>query len=616
MKCVHFLIDFFVQDDVMFKKYKKTLLVVGIFCAFLLYILFNSNFYSFANEPSVILENGKLSFNNIASLRRQACELALGQIIQTKGYRRINDGGAGLYKIRKKNASDVDDGGAVILLDNGNVADLITSEIVNVKQFGAVGDGITDDTLAIQKTIDYLSTKRGGTVFIPIGQYKISDTLTVCNSNMKIKGHDKSLSVLRPTTDLIVDTEKYKVKCTLSVINKNKTIKTKLKGKVVTGDNWISVENSSGVFPGMLVYIQGDFSTSPWTSDNRGKAIKGETNKVSSVKGNLIYLCKAMSTTFAQEEDVCITFVQPLVGIEISDLGVSCSDNCPEDERQYRGFSLTGCDHAIITDCYGNGCGTSCFESTKSYKTVIKNNYVKNAWSYQRESTSIYGFGYGFRTIGDSLSEIINNKAEECRHCIDISGVYPSHGVLISNNSLISSVSRAGVISTHGPAEGCVFENNFAEGPVSILIRGENISVKNNILKGRVYNFFGRNNSFKNNKIFGNMMFRQEDTIEDNNFNIIKNNDFYIKSDSVIFLSGESSPFTTAHNWIIENNNVIQIKDKITNNNVFLLNVNNSKSEVVDFQKGFVFNNNTVRHYNNSKSYPLKICSDITKVIF
>jgi len=49
-------------------------------------------------------------------------------------------------------------------------------ESVSVKDFGAVGDGTTDDTAAIQAAINSLTT--GGNVYIPTGTYKITATLT------------------------------------------------------------------------------------------------------------------------------------------------------------------------------------------------------------------------------------------------------------------------------------------------------------------------------------------------------------------------------------------------------------------------------------------------------
>lgn len=53
------------------------------------------------------------------------------------------------------------------------------AQTVSVKDFGAKGDGVTDDTAAIQAAIDYISNATVGTVNIPAGIYIISSTLTV-----------------------------------------------------------------------------------------------------------------------------------------------------------------------------------------------------------------------------------------------------------------------------------------------------------------------------------------------------------------------------------------------------------------------------------------------------
>ena len=64
----------------------------------------------------------------------------------------------------------------------GAVATTVQSklrEIVSVKDFGAVGDGVTDDTAAIQAAINYTSTRSsvGGSVYFPPGSYKITSTI-------------------------------------------------------------------------------------------------------------------------------------------------------------------------------------------------------------------------------------------------------------------------------------------------------------------------------------------------------------------------------------------------------------------------------------------------------
>jgi hypothetical protein len=52
-------------------------------------------------------------------------------------------------------------------------------EVISVKDFGATGNGTTDDTTAIQNAINEVNSLGGGIVFFPAGTYLVSSTLTV-----------------------------------------------------------------------------------------------------------------------------------------------------------------------------------------------------------------------------------------------------------------------------------------------------------------------------------------------------------------------------------------------------------------------------------------------------
>lgn len=64
-------------------------------------------------------------------------------------------------------------------------------EVVSVKDFGAVGDGVTDDLAAFRAAIasqsDPTNSSRGGTIFIPRGKYYLSDTLEI-SSRITLQG--------------------------------------------------------------------------------------------------------------------------------------------------------------------------------------------------------------------------------------------------------------------------------------------------------------------------------------------------------------------------------------------------------------------------------------------
>jgi len=68
-------------------------------------------------------------------------------------------------------------------LGTGAVATTVQAKLqqtVSVKDFGAVGDGVTDDTAAIQAALN--ATATGGTVLVTTGTFKLTGTLTAPNN--------------------------------------------------------------------------------------------------------------------------------------------------------------------------------------------------------------------------------------------------------------------------------------------------------------------------------------------------------------------------------------------------------------------------------------------------
>jgi hypothetical protein len=62
-----------------------------------------------------------------------------------------------------------------------------TAPIVNVKNFGAKGDGVADDTTAIQNAINSMTS--GGTLEFPTGTYKMSNYIKVNHAGIKLWGY-------------------------------------------------------------------------------------------------------------------------------------------------------------------------------------------------------------------------------------------------------------------------------------------------------------------------------------------------------------------------------------------------------------------------------------------
>lgn len=74
------------------------------------------------------------------------------------------------------------------------VADKL-AQCVSVKDFGAVGDGVTDDTAAIQAAFD-----TNLSVLLPVGEYYVTDMMTM-NSGQKLYGEGRTVSNFVIQTD-------------------------------------------------------------------------------------------------------------------------------------------------------------------------------------------------------------------------------------------------------------------------------------------------------------------------------------------------------------------------------------------------------------------------------
>lgn len=115
------------------------------------------------------------TFNSVALMKEAPLEP--GMVAMTTGYHTPNDGGSGVYNIRAAVSGETYDDGSLILLDNGNVAELIHKNTVNVKQFGAYGNGTNTDDTAFQNIATYASAKNL-IMLVPPATYKVTATIT------------------------------------------------------------------------------------------------------------------------------------------------------------------------------------------------------------------------------------------------------------------------------------------------------------------------------------------------------------------------------------------------------------------------------------------------------
>jgi hypothetical protein len=90
---------------------------------------------------------------------------------------------------KTRNLADL--GGGFIQVGTGAVQRTVESklqDVVSVKDFGAVGDGVADDTAAIQAAIGRAISIGGARVYLPKGTYKVTSTIAWKEDNITLVG--------------------------------------------------------------------------------------------------------------------------------------------------------------------------------------------------------------------------------------------------------------------------------------------------------------------------------------------------------------------------------------------------------------------------------------------
>lgn len=140
------------------------------------------------------LERNKLEkVNTIAELQSRK-NLKVGDIVEVLGYYTAGDGAG-----HKRIIANEDDGSGV-QLKNGLWANIVHNGEVNVSWFGAKGDGVTDDTSAFEKAMNYINT-----IYIDknifVDRMELKDNITIYGKK------------------IFINTLKYGDNCTIKDIN-------------------------------------------------------------------------------------------------------------------------------------------------------------------------------------------------------------------------------------------------------------------------------------------------------------------------------------------------------------------------------------------------------------
>jgi hypothetical protein len=172
------------------------------------------------------------SVANVAAFRASTTNGLLQGQCYLLGYYTGADGGGGVFWYNPSDTTSADNGGTIIV---DAAARRWYREIggpLSVKSFGAKGDGVTDDTAAVQAVLN-----TGQTIYVTKGTYLVSSTLTCSNVGQVIFGNgDSSIFMTNSAASAIFTINANSVEISLVAFNSSVT-RSSGSPYVVVGNN-------------------------------------------------------------------------------------------------------------------------------------------------------------------------------------------------------------------------------------------------------------------------------------------------------------------------------------------------------------------------------------------
>jgi len=145
------------------------------------------------------------TFDTVAKLK--LAKLKEGQFVETGGYYAKGGGGAARYLIVTPQAFD---GYGDHELANGNVAVLQGAGTVDVKQFGAVGDGVTEDTGPFLAARDHIDAGTASIFYVPKpSSFYVVDLIKFTGAKYTIEHESRDTKVQLKPKDVTAITNTY-----------------------------------------------------------------------------------------------------------------------------------------------------------------------------------------------------------------------------------------------------------------------------------------------------------------------------------------------------------------------------------------------------------------------
>lgn len=293
------------------------------------------------------------------------------------------------------------------------------SPFVNVHDYGAVGDGVTNDRWRIQEAINAAD---GRDVLLRSGAvYRIAGTLTMpASGRVSLRSDGVEPAVL------YADNQSYKL---IEFDTAGPPVTTTLTASVgINGRGW-TVASAAGVMPGMLCEV---ISSELWYHDPRpgvNEARKSELHRVTRIEGSTVFMDDPANDGYnVASETVELRFFAP-IQVRLENITARAVHPAPAAETNaLEGIVIRHADEPVLERVNVENCARTGVAVYLSYRPRIIGGYTRGANNYYN--------GYGVSVNGCTHALVQDRATFESRRAVDVTGF--------------------NVISRHTRVEGCL----------------------------------------------------------------------------------------------------------------------------------------------------------------
>lgn len=341
--------------------------------------------------------------------------------------------------------------------------DIKSNPFVDARLYGVKGDGVTDDTAALQAWLNYIGAN-GKTGFLPNGRYRVTTTLTL-SASANIMGESRDGAIIdftEPTGEFLIEP------------TSDPTALPGLAAPVSPNSREIKFVSAHALAVGDTIVVN-DSTDYSW-SGFRAYYRSGELFEVADiVDSTTIQVVGAPTVTVPTS--TCRTFKMPRITVCLENFTIRRTGN-----YILVALRLEHAVDSIINNMTIHGAALGGMELSYGYNTNITNSrFVAHAANA--------GSNYALLIISSKSTNISGVYSSGTRKGLDVSsngsdtwdcGSFDTHVI----NSTFDSLEVFG-IGCHGNNSGLTVSGCTTTG---LMLDGQNLVVTGNIIKGTIYN--------------------------------------------------------------------------------------------------------------------------------